>query len=331
MRPFRERNPLPIGIIGIVTILVIVLLAFNANALPFIGGGDTYHADFADAGGLKVGKVTSLDLKLHSDKAFVRVGFQVDSGTDVGQDTTADIKIKTLLGQKYIALTPLGSGQLKLDIPVSRTTTPLDVTQAFIGLGERVGKIDTEQLAKAFDTLADTFKNTPPYVHESLVGLQRLSTSIASRDSQLTQLLADANTVTNTLAQRDAEVAKLINDSNLILDTVYQQRAVIHNLLVDTSAVAKQLAGLVRENRAIIGPALANLETTLSILQRNQDNLDETIHLAAPFIRDFTDVLGNGRWFETVLWNFPGGLTQGCLDVSGGPDVCPPFAAGAKK
>jgi len=342
MRPFRERNPLPIGIIGIVTILVIVLLAFNANALPFIGGGDTYHADFADAGGLKVGddvrvagvkvgKVTSLDLKLHSDSAFVRVGFQVDSGTDVGQDSTADIKIKTLLGQKYIALTPLGSGQLKLDIPVSRTTTPLDVTQAFIGLGERVGKIDTEQLAKAFDTLADTFKNTPPYVHESLVGLQRLSTSIASRDSQLTQLLADANTVTNTLAQRDAEVAKLINDSNLILDTVYQQRAVIHNLLVDTSAVAKQLAGLVRENRAIIGPALANLETTLSILQRNQDNLDETIHLAAPFIRDFTDVLGNGRWFETVLWNFPGGLTQGCLDVSGGPDVCPPFAAGAKK
>jgi phospholipid/cholesterol/gamma-HCH transport system substrate-binding protein len=137
--------------------------------------------------------------------------------------------------------------------------------------------------------------------------------------------------VTNTLAQRDSEIAKLINDSNLILDTVYQQRAVIHNLLVDTSAVAKQLAGLVRDNRAIIGPALANLETTLTILQRNQDNLDETIHLAAPFIRDFTDVLGNGRWFETVLWNFPSGFTQGCLDVSGGPDVCPPFAAGAKK
>jgi phospholipid/cholesterol/gamma-HCH transport system substrate-binding protein len=163
MRPFRERNPLPIGIIGIVTILAIVLLAFNANALPFIGGGDTYHADFGDAAGLKtgddvriagvkVGKVTSLDL----DGAKVRVGFQVDSGTDVGPDSTADIKIKTLLGQKYIALTPLGSGHLRHDIPLSRTTTPLDVTQAFIGLGQRVGKIDTAQLAKAFDTLADT-------------------------------------------------------------------------------------------------------------------------------------------------------------------------------
>jgi len=343
MRPFRERNPLPIGIIGIVAILAVVVLAFNANALPFIGGGDTYHADFTDAGGLKtgddvriagvkVGKVTSLELKLESNPPYVRVGFQVDSGSDVGPDTTADIKIKTLLGQKFIALTPKGSGSLHGDIPVSRTTTPLDVTQAFIGLGERVGKIDTAQLAKAFDTIAETFKDTPPYVHSSLVGLKRLSTSIASRDAQLTQLLADTNTVTDTLAARDVQVAKLINDSNLILDTVYQQRTVIHNLLVDTSAVAKQLSGLVRENRAIIGPALANLEQTLTILQRNQDNLDETIHLAAPFIRDFTDVLGNGRWFETVLWNLPGGLTQGCLQVSGGPNVCPPFAtAGAKR
>jgi phospholipid/cholesterol/gamma-HCH transport system substrate-binding protein len=339
MKPFRERNPLPIGIIGIVAILAVMLLAFNANKLPFIGGGDSYHADFTDAGGLKsgddvriagvkVGKVTSFDLR----GAMVRVGFQISSGIDVGDQTRADIKIKTLLGQKYIALKPDGTGHLHGDIPTSRTTTPLDVTDAFIGLGRQVGQIDTAALAKAFDTIATTFKDTPPYVHRSLTGLQRLSTSIASRDAQLTQLLHDANTVTQTLAQRDTEVAKLINDSNLILATVYQQRAVIHNLLVDTSAVAKQLSGLVRENRAIIGPALANLEQTLAILQRNQDNLDATIHLAAPFIRDFTDVLGNGRWFETVLWNLPGGLTQGCLQVTGGPTVCPPLSAsGAKK
>jgi phospholipid/cholesterol/gamma-HCH transport system substrate-binding protein len=138
--------------------------------------------------------------------------------------------------------------------------------------------------------------------------------------------------VTSTLAARDAEVAKLINDSNLILQTVYQQRVVVHRLLVDTSAVSQQLAGLVRDNRAVIGPALANLEQTLTILQRNQDNLDETIHLAAPFIRDFTDVLGNGRWFDTTLWNLPGGFNQACLKLAG-QDICPPFgaASGAKR
>ena len=332
MTPFRERNPVPIGAIGIALILGLLLLAFNADKLPFLGGGTSYHALFTDASGLKtgddvriagvkVGKVTSVSL----DGAVVRVGLKV-SGVEVGPDSRADIKIKTLLGQKYVALVPSGPGQLKGDIPVARTTTPLDVTDAFIGLGERAGQIDKKQLATAFDTLASAFKQTPPYVHDSLRGLQRLSTSIASRDSQLHILLSRANAVTSTLANRDAEIAKLINDSNLILQTVYQQRVVVHKLLVDTAAVSQQLAGLVRDNRAIIGPALANLEQTLTILQRNQDNLDETIHLAAPFIRDFTDVLGNGRWFDTTLWNLPGGFNKACLGVAG-QQICPPFGA----
>jgi phospholipid/cholesterol/gamma-HCH transport system substrate-binding protein len=338
MTPFRERNPVPIGAIGLALILALLLLAFNADKLPFIGGGTTYHALFTDASGLKpgddvriagvkVGKVTSVSL----DGAVVRVGLKV-SGADVGPDSRADIKIKTLLGQKYVSLVPTGDGTLKGDIPVARTTTPLDVTQAFIGLGERVGKIDKKQLATAFDTLATAFKQTPPYVHESLRGLQRLSTSIASRDGELHTLLARANSVTNTLASRDAEIAKLINDSNLILQTVYQQRVVVHKLLVDTAAVSQQLAGLVRDNRAVIGPALANLEQTLTILQRNQDNLDETIHLAAPFIRDFTDVLGVGRWFDTTLWNLPGGFNKACLSVAG-QQICPPLGStpGAKR
>jgi len=80
MTPFRERNPVPIGIIGVTAILLAMLLSFNANALPFIGGGATYHADFSDAGGLKsgddvriagvkVGKVTSLALDGNTPEA----------------------------------------------------------------------------------------------------------------------------------------------------------------------------------------------------------------------------------------------------------------------
>jgi phospholipid/cholesterol/gamma-HCH transport system substrate-binding protein len=329
MKPFRERNPVPIGAIGLAVIIGMLLLAFNASRLPFLNSGTTYHADFADASGLKkgddvrvagvkVGTVTGVNL----DGAKVKVDVRVDSGLHVGVDSRAEIKIKTLLGQKYVALSPAGAGSLAGDIPLARTTTPLDVTAAFNGLGQRAGEIDTQQLGKAFDTIAATFKDTPPYVHSSLRGLQRLSTSIASRDNELHALLARANGVTQTLASRDAQVAKLINDSNLILQTVYQQRAVVHRLLIDTAAVSRQLSDLVRENRAVIGPALNHLHQTLHILQANQDNLDETIHLAAPFIRDFTDVLGNGRWFETVLWNLPGGLVNGCTTLAG-TKFCP--------
>jgi phospholipid/cholesterol/gamma-HCH transport system substrate-binding protein len=146
------------------------------------------------------------------------------------------------------------------------------------------------------------------------VGLEHVSEAIASRNNQLTSLLGKANDVTTTIADHDAEITKLIDDSSLILQTISQQRQVIHQLLVSTAQLAQQLTGLVAENRKLIGPALAQLQRTLAILRANQRGLDQTLHLAAPFVRDFTDTLGNGRWFETTLTNLTntaGSLTLG--------------------
>jgi phospholipid/cholesterol/gamma-HCH transport system substrate-binding protein len=311
MKPFRERNPLPIGIIGIVLILAFLAVGLNAGKLPFIDRGHTVYAQFADAAGLQpgnnvrvagvlVGKVTSVKL----DGNVVRVGMRVNSSTHVNAGSTADLKIETLLGQVYVALTPTGKAPLPNDtILRASTSTPTSITTAFNGFGSRAGRINVKRLARSFDVLASTFKNTPTAVRGSLVGLERLSTTIASRDAELKQLLSRANDVTNTLSEHDQQIAKLINDSNLILRTVNQQRTVIHTLLIDTSSLSKQLTKLVAENRAEIGPALSQLHGTLAILHSHQRQLDQTVHLVAPFVRDFTDTLGNGRWFETVIAN----------------------------
>jgi phospholipid/cholesterol/gamma-HCH transport system substrate-binding protein len=319
VKPFRERNPIPIALIGLGIIVAMMLASFQAEHLPIIGGGTTYQADFSDAGGLKVnddvrvagvklGKVKAISL--HG--AVVRVKFLIRNGPTLGRDTHADIKIKTLLGTKYLAITPDGSGKLTSSdvIPLSQTSTPLDVTTAFIGLAQHVEAIDTKQLAKAFDTLATTFKNSPAQVRASLDGLSRLSRTIASRDDQLKQLLQHARGVTNVLATRDAEVVKLMNDGDLVLKLVEQQRVVIHNLLVNTADLAAQLSSLVQENRAVIKPALDNLLSVTTILQRNQDSLDRTVHMLAPFVRDFTNVLGNGRWFDTFVADLPPAPTE---------------------
>jgi phospholipid/cholesterol/gamma-HCH transport system substrate-binding protein len=311
MKPFRERNPVPIGIVGILAIIALLAIGFNADKLPFLNHGHTVYADFSDAAGLQpgnnvrvagvlVGKVTSVSL----DGNVVHVGMKVNNDTDVNAGSTADIKIETLLGQVFVALNPTGTSSLPHNtIGVADTTTPTSITTAFNGLGKRAGNIKVNQLAKSFDVLATTFRNTPPSVRASLTGLERLSTTIASRDAQLSALFSRTNSVTATIASHDAEIAKLINDSNLILRTVNQQRNVIHQLLIHTTAVSRQLTKLVAENRAVIGPALTQLHGTLAILRSHQQQLDQTLHLVAPFVRDFTDTLGNGRWFENVVQN----------------------------
>lgn len=222
MTQFREHNPIPVAVAGLVVLLLILYVAFNAGNIAALGGGgSTYHAAFTEASdvkvnddvriaGIKIGHVTSV--KLAGD--HVRVAMKLDPGTAVGSDTRADIRIKTLLGAMYVALTPAGPGKLstRTDIPTSRTTTPLIVTTAFEGLASRIDSIDTNQLATAFDTLSTDFKDTPSQVSKTLKGLSALSHTISSRDQQLQTLLGHAQGVTAALASRDEQVTKLIDD-----------------------------------------------------------------------------------------------------------------------
>jgi len=321
MTPFREKNKTVIGTVGILAILLVLVGAFKTDSLPIIGSGQVYSADFAEAAGLqkmdevrvagvKVGKVVGIELK--GDHVVVQMRLK---GADLGRLTKAAIKIKTVLGRKYIALEPDGDGTLDPDthIPISRTSAPFDVSPAFQQLAQTVGGIDTTQLARSFTTLADAFRNSPADVRASLNGLSRLSTTIASRDAKLRQLLDRARGVTTVLAERDQDLVAFLKQSDLVLQEVRARREAIHRLLTTTTALSEQLIALVRENRANLAPALASLRNVSAVLRKNQDNLDRSLAEFGPFVRLFANNLGNGRWFDTYVYNLtnPSGFGPG--------------------
>ncbi len=315
--PFRERNPVVIGAIGLAVILGMLLLAFNIDAIPLLGGR-THSAALSEAGGLKagddvriagvkVGKITTVAL----DGRHVRVDFTVDGSTRLGSETSASVRIKTILGQKFLMLAPAGPGELDEEIPLSRTEPAYDVVQAFSDLARTAEDIDTAQLGEALDTIADTFRNTPQEVRAAVEGLGRLSRTISSRDDQIRELLDHADGVTKVLADRNNELVTLLTDGDLLLQELRARRDDIHTLLVNTVILSEQLTALVRENRAQIGPTLARLGDVLETLKANQDNLDRSIEALAPFVRVFANTTGNGRWFDTLVQNLvpaPGGL-----------------------
>jgi phospholipid/cholesterol/gamma-HCH transport system substrate-binding protein len=330
VRRRRDRNPLRAGAIGLSLVALLLVAAFNIDSLPFIGGGTVYHAAFRDASGLavgnevrvagvKVGTVTGVALA-HTGGAvrvpYVRVDFRVRAdGLSLGTETAAAIRIRTVLGQKYLALAPAGPGRLSpgIEIPLERTASPLDVVDAVTGLADTVNRIDVGQLAQAFTVLSATFADTPADVRASLTGLSRLSRTIADRDTELRQLLARARAVTGVLAGRDEDLRALVGDANLLLAEVSRRREAIARLLTATSDLATQLSGLVADNRARLGPALAELRGVVATLQRDRADLDRTLRAVAPFIDTFTNVIGNGRWLDSWVDGLlqPYGVTTG--------------------
>lgn len=314
MKPFRERNPVIIGAVSILVLLLGLTAALRANDLPLIGGGDTYYASFSEAGGLKVkdevriagvrvGQVTSTEL----DGNSVKVQFKLKTDIPLGEETRADIRVKTILGSTFLALTPAGKGELAEDtiIPVERTSSPYDVVEAFTGLAETSADIDTDQLAASLTTLADLTRNTPEEFRAALDGVSALSKVVASRDDEINSLLKNLNRVSTVLDSRDEDIVELMGDADTLFQALVQRKAQVHRLLVSTTTLSTKLTGLIKESRADLKPALTQLESVLNVLNKNENNLEESIRVAAPFYRVFASTLGNGPWFDTYIFNLP--------------------------
>jgi phospholipid/cholesterol/gamma-HCH transport system substrate-binding protein len=314
MKPFRERNPVIIGAISIAVIAVMILAAFRAQDLPVIGGGDTYTAAFSEAGGLKandpvriagvrVGKVQAVELV----GDHVRVSFKVQSGEKFGSRTGAAIKVKTLLGAMYLSLEPVGGGQLEegSTIPVERTSSPYDVVDAFEGLADTTDRIDTDQLAGALTTLADLTRNTPDEFRSALDGVTRLSANVAAKDQQINELLVNLDKVSGVLDERDDDIVALMRDADVLFRALVGRKEAIHNLLESTSTLSRELTLLVQQSRDDLKPALTHLENVVAVLNKNEDNLDNSLRLMAPFYRVFASTLGTGPWFDTYIQNLP--------------------------
>lgn len=309
MKSFRSRNPIPIGIIGVLVIGLLVTAAMFSDDLPIIGAGTSYSAEFSEAAGIqpddevriagvKVGKVS--DVELDGDRVVVT--FKVKDAW-VGDRTSAAIKIKTVLGQKYLALEPDGTEVLDPSqrIPRERTAAPFDVLEAFRGLAETVNEVDTEQLAESFEVISQTFADTPDEVRGALSGLQSLSKTVSTRNDELARLLSNTRQISQTLAERDAEVVKLLEDGNLLLAEINKRRDAISALLQGTVTLSQELQGLVNDNNGQLGPVLDSLDQLTSMLQRNQDALGQGVKNMAPFIRLFNNAVGNGHWFDNYI------------------------------
>ena len=310
MKAFSERNPVRVAVTGLAVVILLGLAVFYSQSLPIIGAGKTYSADFADAGGLKtgddvrvagvkVGTVQSIKL----DGQHVRIGFKVKNAW-IGDQSSVAIKIKTLLGQEYLQIDPIGTKELKSSdtIPLERTTSPYEsVASALTTLGSTTNSINTAQLARSFDALSTTFANTPTSVRAALQGLSALSQTISSRDAELAALVQNTENVTGTVAASNTQFAALIKDGALLLNELNARSAAITSLLNGTRDLAVQLTGLVHDNTSTLGPALAQLGRVTDILVANNSNLSSALSLIGPYYRVLNNAFGSGRWGDIYL------------------------------
>lgn len=308
-----DSKVLRLGAITLVTLMVIMAAAFNLQKFPGFKGVN-YHAQLKDASGLHKGNMVQVagvqvgrinDLHISGD--HVTVDFDVHDAT-LGQNSRAAVEVLNLLGEKYLEVTPVGSGEMEAGetIPVSRTDASYDIVATLGELTTRTEAIDTAKLSEALTTMGDTLNAASPHIQSTFTGLSRISQAISSRDEDIEKLLARADRVTKLLSERRGDLVKLMKEGDLVFKELLARREAIHSLLVNSNRLAVTLRGIATDNQVQIKSALAELNTATKFLQARKTQLNETIKNLGPYASILINIVGTGPWFDAFVPNFTG-------------------------
>lgn len=306
-----EARILRLGVITLVVMVLVSAATFNLGKFPGFRG-TAYYAEFSDAsgihkgnivqvGGIRVGRIT--DVTLAGDR--VKVKFELDGDVEFGKESKASIEVLNLLGEKFLDVQPAGEGQLAEGgtIPIERTESAYDIVGVFSDLTTTTEQIDTEQLSRALDTVADTLEVSAPEIQSSFDGIARLSRSVASRDAEIQTLLEGSEDVSKVLADRSGDIVELMKNSDLVFQELLKRKDAVHDLLVNARTLARELRGLVEDNEKQIGPALKEVDGLVSFLLSKKTKIKETLAALGPYVSILSNIVGTGPWFDAYASN----------------------------
>ena len=299
-----RRDPFRIGLLTLALGGLVGVLVVLATFVSF--GTHSYTAVLAQTAGLRAGEdvevygvpkgeVTSIELA----GDVVKVRFVLDDDIALGDRSTAAVKVATLLGTHYLAVTPAGSGRADT-IPLARTSVPFNLQDVLEKGTANLEQLDPELLARALTEASRTLTATNDQIGPALTGIARLSEAVQSRSDQTGELLAAARGVTSQLSASSTDIVGLMRQANLVIEEITRRRDAIHTLLVETTTLATNLGGVVDETRRDMAPAFRQLNAVLETLRDEDATLKDVLAKIAPTVRYFANATGNGNWAD--LW-----------------------------
>lgn len=328
MLKYRGAHLIRAGFIGFVLVVLIIVIGLRSQQLVSMATSIRYQALFAEAGGLTAGndvRVSGVKLGTVSDVALSHgkalVTFTLDAKVRLGSRTTAHIKTGTVLGARMLAVEPAGSRVMHSSdvIPLSQTSSPYSLTDAVSDFAGNTADTDTGSLNRSLDTLAETIDRIAPRLGSTFDGLTRLSRSLNGRNESLANLLKSAADVTGVLSARSQQVNTLLLDANDLMGVLKQRRYAVVNLLANTSALAKELSGLVADNEKELAPTLKQLNSVTAMLEKNRDNIAKAIVGLAKYQVTQGESVNNGFYYNAFVGNLlPAQALQPFLDYAFG-------------
>ena len=224
--------------------------------------------------GVVVGKVT----KVTVIDGRAQLTFKVRDGIRLPTDTSAAIRWRNLLGQRYLYLYPgKASTILRAGQRVTLTRSVVDLGELFNRLGPIVKAVDPEQVNTFLDAVVGGLDGNEEKLRTALDNLAALAGTLGARDQAIGRLVENLDTVAATIAARDREIRTILDNLVAIATTFSDNTDVLDNAVTQLGTFSENLGGLLESNRAQVDRTVSNLAKIVELVRSKLPTLDNTV------------------------------------------------------
>lgn len=295
------------------------------------GATNSYEAKFADVSGLEkgdevrvasvpVGKVSQV--KVRPDSTVV-VSFGADKAIHLTTGTTAVIRYKNLLGDRFIELDRPDAGQPVLagggTIPMRQTKAALDLDTLLNGFKPLFVGLNPTQINQLSGELVQVLQGQSGAVYTLVASVASFTTKIAQRDALVGQVIDNLNTVLGTIAERDQTLGQLIDQLTSLVSGLAKDAPTLTKAITRIDGFAGTASALLAETRTNLNPDLKQLSAVATTLNKNTDTIQQVL---TRLPEHYTKVLRTGS-FGNFFNFFLCGVRLKLTDDSNNPIYTP--------
>lgn len=301
----------------LIIFVVVTVLATGVLGLTianYTGGGTEFKARFTDVtsvnpgdevriAGVRVGKVTKVSIV---DKRLAEIRFEVNDRNWLPASTTATIKYRNLVGQRYIALEQ-GAGEQgrKMNkggtIPLERTHDALNLTDLFNGFRPLFQTLTPDDVNKLSYEIIQVFQGESGTIRDLVSTTASLTNKIADKDAVIGEVVKNLNAVLDAINSREGQLDQLIVNTEALITGLNSERGTIGQAVTSLGALASATADLLVPTRPNLQGAIAGLNQLTGTLNDRRDEVNEGLTNLPIKMEKLGRAASYGSWFQFYL------------------------------
>jgi virulence factor Mce-like protein len=268
-------NPVLVGAVTVLAVMVAVFLAYNANqGLPFVptrelkvniaDGSNLVQGNDVREGGFRVGLVSDMKpVQLPNGQVGAQLMLKLQNNTRVPVDSKISIRPRSLLGLKYIDLVQGTSNQVIPDggtLPIAQTSVPVQFDDIFKTFDPKTRTAVQQSLAgygNAFAGRGSALNDTVHSLSPLFLHLEPVARYLSDPATGLTRFFSTLNTFTGAVSPVAPTFARLFTDMATTFEAISRSPSALQATISESPSTLDVSTASLRAQQ----PFLADLAT----------------------------------------------------------------------